>query len=136
MEKPAESVENYLETILMLGYNRAIVRSVDIANELGFSKPSISVAMKNLKASGYIEIIAGGQITLTKSGREIAQRIYDRHTLISDLLIFLGVDHDTAVRDACKMEHGMSEESFIALQGHLKDLKQKMYMRKRPEENA
>jgi len=136
MEKPAESVENYLETILMLGFDGAMVRSIDIANELGYSKPSISVAMKNLKASGYIEVGAGGQIILTSSGREIAQRIYDRHTLISDLLIYLGVSHETAVKDACKMEHGMSEESFIALQKHLSDLKQRMYMRKRTEESA
>ena len=134
MEKPAESVENYLETILMLGYDGAVVRSIDIANELGFSKPSISIAMKNLKANGYIEVKTGGQITLTKTGREIAQRIYDRHTLISDLLIHLGVDNETAVKDACKMEHGMSEESFIALQKHLEGLKQKMYMKNRGEE--
>ena len=134
MEKPAESVENYLETILMLGYDGAVVRSIDIANELGFSKPSISVAMKNLKANGYIEVKTGGQITLTKTGREIAQRIYDRHTLISDLLIHLGVDNETAVKDACKMEHGMSEESFIALEKHLEGLKQKMYMKKKNEE--
>jgi len=134
MEKPAESVENYLETILMLGYDGAVVRSIDIANELGFSKPSISVAMKNLKANGYIEVKAGGQITLTEAGREIAQRIYDRHTLISDLLIHLGVDNETAVKDACKMEHGMSEESFIALEKLLEGLKQKMYMKKKNEE--
>ena len=134
MEKPAESVENYLETILMLGYDGAVVRSIDIANELGFSKPSISVAMKNLKANGYIEVKTGGQITLTKTGREIAQRIYDRHTLISDLLIHLGVDNETAVKDACKMEHGMSEESYIALEKHLEGLKQKMYMKKKNEE--
>jgi len=126
MGKPAESVENYLETILILGQNGDTVRSIDIANKLGYSKPSISVAMKNLKANGYIEIGAGGQIVLTETGRNIAQRIYDCHTLISDLLIFLGVESETAVEDACKMEHGMSEESFIALQNHLEDLKQRM----------
>jgi Mn-dependent DtxR family transcriptional regulator len=136
MEKQAESVENYLETILMLGYDGAVVRSVDIANELGYSKPSISVAMKNLRANGYIKIESGGHIILTESGREIAQRIYNRHKLISDLLIFLGVDNETAVKDACKMEHGMSENSFMALQKHLDELKQKMYMnRKGDEEN-
>ena len=126
MNKPAESAENYLETILILGQNGDIVRSIDIANQLGYSKPSISVAMKNLKANGYIEIEAGGQIVLTETGRNIAQRIYDCHTLISDLLILLGVDSETAVKDACKMEHGMSEESFMALQNHLEDLKQGM----------
>ena len=130
MEKPFESVENYLETILILGYDGAPVRSVDIANELGYSKPSISVAMKNLKASGYIMMEANGHITLTETGREIAQRIYDRHTLISDLLISLGVDKETAVRDACRMEHGMSEQSFTALQGHIEGLKRNVYMHK------
>ena len=122
MEKAPESAENYLETILMLSGDGKPVRSVDIANELGFSKPSISVAMKNLKASGYISMENYGYITLTESGREIAQRIYDRHTLISDLLIYLGVDRETALRDACKMEHGMSEKSFIALQEHITTL--------------
>jgi len=124
MEKTFESVENYLETILILGQNGAPVRSVDIANELGYSKPSVSVAMKNLKANGHIVVEANGYITLTKSGQEIAQKIYDRHTLISDLLIFLGVDNETAMRDACKMEHGMSEESFVALQAHIQGLKE------------
>ena len=123
MDKAHESAENYLETILILSDGGKPVRSVDIANELGFSKPSISVAMKNLKASGYISMENYGDITLTESGREIAQRIYDRHTLISDLLIFLGVDRETAMRDACKMEHGMSEKSFVALQEHIKALK-------------
>ena len=127
MEKIFESVENYLETILMLSYNGTPVRSVDIANELGYSKPSVSVAMKNLKASGHITMETNGHITLTKTGQEIAQKIYDRHTLISDLLIFLGVDSKTAVRDACKMEHGMSEKSFIALQKHIEDLKRNSY---------
>ena len=126
MGKPAESVENYLETILILGQNGDVVRSIDIAKQLGYSKPSISVAMKNLKANGYIEMGAGGQIVLTETGRNIAQRIYDCHTLISDLLIFLGVESETAVKDACKMEHGMSEESFMALQNHLEDLRQKV----------
>jgi len=125
MEKPAESVENYLETILVLGQSGDPVRSIDIANELGYSKPSISVAMKNLKANGYIEIEKGGQIVLTETGREIAQKVYNRHTLISELLIFLGVESKIAVRDACKMEHGMSEESFTAIENHLKDLKER-----------
>ena len=130
LEKTFESVENYLETILMLSYNGVPVRSIDIANELGYSKPSVSVAMKNLKASGHIIVGTNGHITLTQMGQEIAQKIYDRHTLISDLLIFLGVDNETAVRDACKMEHGMSEKSFIALQVHLKKLKYNVYINK------
>jgi Mn-dependent DtxR family transcriptional regulator len=123
MEKSAESVENYLETILILGHEGKPVRSIDIAKKLGYSKPSISVAMKNLKTNGYIKIEEGGQIVLTESGREIAQNIYDRHTLISELLIFLGVDSEIAIKDACRMEHSMSEESFIALQKHLENLR-------------
>ena len=116
MEKPQESVENYLETILILTQNNNRVRSVDIANELGYSKPSISVAMKNLKASGYILMETNGDIILTETGQKIAQRIYDRHTLISEWLISLGVNKKTAIQDACKMEHGISEESFLAMQ--------------------
>ena len=123
LKKPPESVENYLETILMLSHNDGPVRSVDIANELEYSKPSISVAMKNLRASGYIIMDTNGHISLTESGREIAQKIYDRHMLISDWLIFLGVDKKIAASDACKMEHGMSEESYIAIQKHIEEWK-------------
>lgn len=123
MEKPQESVENYLETILVLSVDKKRVRSVDIANEMGYSKPSISIAMKNLKLSGYIEVGTNGDITLTDTGREIAQKIYDRHTLISEWLIFLGVNKETAVKDACKMEHGISEESFLAMQKHIEEWK-------------
>jgi len=123
LEKPQESVENYLETILVLSVDKKRVRSVDIANEMGYSKPSISIAMKNLKLSGYIEVGTNGDITLTDTGREIAQKIYDRHTLISEWLIFLGVNKETAVKDACKMEHGISEESFLAMQKHIEEWK-------------
>ena len=115
----------------MLSHNGNSVRSVDIANEMGYSKPSISIAMKNLKASGYILMEANGYITLTNSGREIAQKIYDRHTLISEWLILLGVEKETSVRDACKMEHGMSEESFLAMQKHIEEWKKSAYMHKR-----
>ena len=125
MKKPLESAENYLETILMLSYEKSPVRSIDIANELDFSKPSISVAMKNLRANGYIVMDASGYITLTESGREIAEKIYYRHTLISDWLIFLGVDKETAANDACKMEHAMSEKSFKAIQKHIEEWKRK-----------
>ena len=135
MKKSLESVENYLEAILMLSGNGNPVRSVDIANELGYSKPSISIAMKNLKSSGYIIMGAYGHITLTESGREIAQKIYDRHALISDWLIFLGVSRETAVQDACKMEHGMSEESFIAIQKHIDQWKRSVYMQKAERED-
>ena len=127
MKKPPESVENYLETILMLSKSEGPVRSVDIANELEYSKPSISVAMKNLRANGYILMDNSGYITLTESGQEIAQKIYDRHMLISDWLIFLGVNKKTAVSDACKMEHGMSEESYIAIQKHIEEWKRSVH---------
>lgn len=124
MVKTQESAENYLETILMLGQDGNTVRSIDIANELEFTKPSVSVAMKNLRANGYIEVNDEGHIKLTVLGRKIAQSMYERHTLISDWLIFLGVDKDVAVRDACKMEHGMSEQSFSAIRKHIEDWKQ------------
>jgi len=136
LKKPSESEENYLETILMLSHNGNPVRSVDIANELEFSKPSVSIAMKNLRANGYIIVdVNDGYITLTESGRKIAQMIYDRHMLISDWLIFLGVDKETAVQDACKMEHGMSEESFIAIQKHIEEWKRSIYMQKAERED-
>ena len=124
--KTHESAENYLETILMLGKNGNPVRAIDIAHELEYTKPSVSVAMKNLRASGHIVVDSDGYITLTDSGREIAQSIYDRHTLISDWLILLGVDKEIAVRDACKMEHGMSEQSFSAIRSHIKNWQQTM----------
>jgi len=124
--KTHESAENYLETILMLGKNGNPVRAIDIAHELEYTKPSVSVAMKNLRASGHIVVDSDGYITLTDSGREIAQSIYDRHTLISDWLILLGVDEEIAVRDACKMEHGMSEQSFSAIRSHIKNWQQTM----------
>jgi len=114
-----ESAENYLETIFMLSIKKNPVRSIDIANELDFSKPSISIAMKNLRENGYIEINSSGHITLTALGREIAQKMYERHILISNWLISLGVSKETAISDACKMEHDISEESFLAIQKHI-----------------
>ena len=130
MEKQYKAIENYLETILMLGHNGNTVRSVDIAKELEYSRPTISIAMKNLRENGYIQINGSGHITLTDSGRGIAQKMYDRHTLISDWLIFLGVSKETAVKDACKIEHEMSEESFAALQKHAEEWKRNVYMMK------
>ena len=103
----------------MLSQDGKQVRSVDIASALGFSRPTISVAVKNLQAAGYLQVGEGGYIGLTATGQAIAQRMYDRHTLISDWLIFLGVERETAVKDACKIEHDISEESFIALQKHI-----------------
>lgn len=114
-----ESVENYLETILMLSHSGNPIRAIDIANELDYSRPSVSVAMKNLRAEGYILSDDSGNIKLTETGYAIAQRMYDRHMLISDWLIFLGVDKQVAVDDACKIEHNLSEQSFEALQKHI-----------------
>jgi Mn-dependent DtxR family transcriptional regulator len=121
--KVHESAENYLETILALGLKDKRVRSIDIVNELGFSKPSVSVAMKNLRENGCILIDSDGYITLTAKGRKIAGSMYERHVAISDWLISLGVDKKTAIQDACKMEHVMSEKSFLAIKSHIKSHK-------------
>ena len=107
-----ESAEDYLEAILKLKENQGMVRSIDIVRELGFSKPSISVAMKNLRENGYIQMDADGAITLLPPGEEIAQRIYARHQLLSEFLTQLGVSPETAAADACKIEHDISEESY------------------------
>ena len=113
-----ESAENYLETIFALSQHGK-VRSIDIASELEFSKPSVSVAMKNLREKGYAETDSDGYITLTDSGRAIAKSMYERHMFLSDWLTYLGVDKKTAVRDACRMEHAMSEKSFLAIKNHI-----------------
>lgn len=114
-----ESAENYLETILILSKKLPVVRSVDIANELGFKKSSVSVAMKNLREKKHITVTDAGFIYLTDSGREIAEMIYERHELISSCLMKLGVSEKTAVEDACRIEHVISSESFDALKQHL-----------------
>ena len=119
--KVNESAENYLETILILSKTLPVVRSVDIANELGFKKSSVSVAMKNLREKNHITVSDSGFITLTESGREIAEMIYERHTLLSSWLERLGVDHETAAADACRMEHVISKESFEAIKKHVQD---------------
>ena len=113
--KIQESAENYLETILILKNKNGAVRSIDIANELCFSKPSVSVAMKNLRENGYIEVDSSGYITLLDSGRQIAEKIYERHTTLSKWLVSLGVDAKTAAEDACRIEHIISSESFEAI---------------------
>lgn len=110
-----ESAENYLETILILSRELPVVRSVDIANELGFKKSSVSVAMKNLREKEHIVVDKSGFITLTPSGREIAEMIYERHEMLSSWLMRLGVSKDVALEDACKMEHVISKESFEAI---------------------
>jgi len=125
--KTPEAAQNYLETILILGQNGEHVRAIDIANELEYARPSVSKAMKNLRESGHIVVGPDGYITLTDSGRKIAQSMYDRHILISDWLIFLGVARDVAVSDACKIEHDISEQSFAAIREHIKSWKQDVY---------
>lgn len=113
------SAENYLETIYMLHKSKGMVRSIDIANELEFSKPSISVAMKNLRENGYIEVDKDGHITLLEAGLEIAERMYERHTVISKFLVNLGVEETVATEDACKIEHVISDESFEAIKNSI-----------------
>ena len=120
MQELNESAENYLETILLLSKKLPVVRSVDIANELGFKKPSVSVAMKNLRNKEHITVTDAGFIYLTESGREIAEMSYERHQLLSSWLTFLGVPPDIAAEDACKIEHVISKESFDAIKRHVK----------------
>lgn len=114
-----ESSENYLETILILSRDGNKVRSIDIANELGFTRPSVSIAMKKLRENHLIEVDNDGYITLTDEGLKIAESMYERHTIISNWLIELGVDEKTAIEDACKMEHVISDQSFLAIKKHL-----------------
>ena len=131
--KIQESAENYLETIYMLSLEHPYVRSIDIANELDFSKPSVSVAMKNLRQNGYIQVDGNGYITLTDAGRKIAETMYERHTMLSSWLVYLGVDQKTAVEDACRMEHVLSADSFEAIKRHItscKELSPDMYVAK------
>ena len=113
-----ESAEDYLETILILSMQKPQVRSIDIANHMNFSKPSVSVAMKNLRQAGYIQVSSEGFITLLPPGLEIATQIYERHTILTRFLMSLGVDEETAAEDACKLEHHISAKSFAALKEH------------------
>ena len=114
-----ESAENYLETILVLSKTLPVVRSVDIATELGYKKSSVSIAMKNLREKEHISVSDAGYITLTKTGREIAEMIYERHELLSQWLTSLGVPPEIASEDACRIEHDLSPESFEALKKHI-----------------
>lgn len=115
-----ESLEDYLETILHLQNTLGQVRSIDIANEMNFSKPSVSVAMKNLREKNYITMASDGYITLTDTGRKRAESVMERHTLLSDWLMSIGVSKETALADACKIEHDLSEESFAAIKKELR----------------
>ncbi len=114
-----ESGEMYLETILILSRQKSSVRAIDVGEYMGFSKPSVSRAMGLLKNGGYVVVDNNGFITLTEAGTEIAEKIYERHTLLTDLLTRLGVDRETAAEDACKMEHYISSASFSAIKRHL-----------------
>lgn len=113
-----KSAEDYLETILMLKERTGAVRSIDVANHLCFSKPSVSVAMKKLRENGYVTVDAEGYISLTDTGRAIAQRIYGRHKVLTEFFIRLGVSEETASADACKIEHDLSEETYEKLLEH------------------
>ena len=118
--KIQESAENYLETILVLKKKNGVVRSIDIANDLGVSKPSVSVAMKNLRNGEYIEMDKDGYITLLDKGLEIAEKIYERHTFLTDWLTSIGVNPSVAAEDACRIEHVISAETFSAMKKTLK----------------
>lgn len=121
--KRNESAENYLETILILSKKLPVVRSVDIANELGYKKSSVSVAMKNLREKHHITVTDSGFIYFTESGKYIAEMIFERHRILSSCLIKLGVNEKTASEDACRIEHVISSESFDALKKHISKMK-------------
>ena len=123
--KIRESAENYLETILILSKKGDAVRSIDVAVHMGFSKPSVSVAMKALREDGYISVGAGGELSLLPPGKEIAEKIYERHCLIAGMLRTLGVDEETALEDSCKIEHVISDKSFECMKKHFEQ-----YMKK------
>ncbi len=114
-----ESGEMYLETIYVLGKEKGFVRAIDIGTQLGYSKPSVSRAMGILRDGGYITVGQDGGIILTEAGLEVAERTYERHTVLSEMFIRLGVDEETAVNDACKIEHVISSKTFAALKKHL-----------------
>lgn len=116
--KILESAENYLEAILMITKEKGYCRSIDIANLLNFSKPSVSVAMKNLRENGYITVEDEGHLKLTDKGTEIAIKVFERHHFLTEWLIHLGVSPETAAEDACRMEHVISEETFNAMKKH------------------
>ena len=120
--KVLESAENYLEAILMIREEKGMVRAIDVVNQLGFSKPSVSVAMKNLETNDFITRNKDGFIFLTESGEEIAEMIFERHKLLTDLFVRLGVSEETAREDACKVEHDISEETFNCIKKAYSDI--------------
>ena len=120
-----ESAEDYLESILILHQRRGMVHSIDIVNELGYSKPSVSIAMKKLRESGYITMAPDGAITLNESGMEVALRVYGRHKAITRLFELLGVSPEQAASDACKVEHDLSDETFGCIRAFIEKQEQK-----------
>ena len=118
-----ESGEMYLETILRLTAKSDRVRSIDISEEMGFSKPSVSRAIGLLRGGGYVLVSKEGYLSLTEIGREVAESVYERHKILTDLLVKIGVDNDVAVADACKIEHCISEESFVAIKNYVEGKK-------------
>lgn len=114
-----ESGQMYLETIYILSLSKSYIRAIDVGEHLGYSKPSVSRAMSILKKNGYVTVDTDGAISLTESGMEIAKTMYMRHTVLTKMLMQLGVDENTATEDACRMEHVISEQSFAAIQKHL-----------------
>ena len=121
-----ESAEDYLETILVLYERNGQVRSIDIVNEMNFSKPSISIAMKKLRENGYIHMDVNGLITLTENGRAIAERIYSRHKLLTKVLVAIGVDEEKAAAEACKIEHDIDDETYVKIGQFYEKYKDKM----------
>ncbi len=117
--KILESAENYLETILVLKNKNGSVRSIDVANELGFTKPSVSVAMKQLRENGYITVDEDGSLNLTETGKSVAERVFERHNIIAKALMALGVDEETAYSDSCKIEHHISAQSVAKIKEYL-----------------
>ena len=116
-----ESGEMYLETIYILSEQQSVVRSIDVSNKMGFSKPSVSRAIGILRDRGFIDIDKNGSLALTETGKKIAKDIYERHTILSECLVYLGVSPETAMEDACRIEHYISEETFEAIKKHLKE---------------
>ena len=120
--KLMESGQMYLETIYVLSKEKPAVHSIDVSEHMGYSKPSVSRAVGLLKSGGYIVVDKDGYITLTSKGSDVAEKIYERHRVLSQLLVLLGVDADTAMEDACRLEHAISDEAFEAIKNHVQKL--------------
>lgn len=113
-----EAVENYLETILILSHKQPDVHAIDICSYLGYSRPTVSIVLKKMKNNGLVLVDDDNHITLTEKGRDVAEHIYDRHNILSEFFMLLGVSHDNAVEDACKIEHDLSDETYSLLKAH------------------